>query len=306
MTFLEKLLAGTPTLSFELFPPKNSAGWGTLYSTLGEISKLSPDYISVTYGAGGSTRLKTVELVARIQGELGIESMAHLTCVGHSKDEIRDILELLEKAGIRNVLALRGDPPKGDKLFKPHPDGFAHASDLIRFIRGQFQIQIGCAFYPEKHMEAESLEKDLEYLKLKQELGAQFTISQLFFDNELFYRFRDKAASMGIFLPMVAGIMPVLDTNQLTRFKELSGCAIPEKMVTFLNQGRPEDVVNRGVEYATEQCDDLLKNGCAGIHLYSLNRSLSSSRITENLRKLNHFPILVPAAPGASSSSIKA
>lgn len=299
MPFLDKLLAGTPTLSFELFPPKNPAGWGTLYGSLGEITKLSPDYISVTYGAGGSTRTKTVELVARIQGELGIESMAHLTCVGHSQAEIRDVLKTLVDSGIRNVLALRGDPPKGDKLFKPHPDGFAHASDLIKFIRGQFPLQIGCAYYPEKHMEAGSLESDMAMLKLKQDLGAQFTISQLFFDNEIFYRFRDKAAAMGILIPLVAGIMPVLDINQLTRFKELSGCAIPEKLVAKLNQGKPEDAVNRGVEYATEQCDDLLKNGIAGIHLYSLNRSHSSARITENLRKLGHFPI--PASAGAAS-----
>jgi len=291
MAFLQKLLAGTPTLSFELFPPKNPAGWGTLYGTLGEISKLSPDYISVTYGAGGSTRTKTVELVARIQGELGIESMAHLTCVGHSQAEIRDVLAILENNGIKNVLALRGDPPKGDKTFKPHPDGFAHASDLIQFIRGQFQLQIGCAFYPEKHMEAESLESDLKFLKMKQDLGAQFTISQMFFDNEIFYRFRDAAIKLGIFMPMVAGIMPVLDLNQLKRFKELSGCVIPEKLVQKLNAGKPEDAVHRGVEFATEQCDDLLKNGIAGIHLYSLNRSLSSARITENLRKMGHFPL---------------
>jgi methylenetetrahydrofolate reductase (NADPH) len=295
MPFLQKLLAGIPTLSYELFPPKNPMGWGTLYGTLGEISKLSPDYISVTYGAGGSTRLKTVELVARIQGELGIESMAHLTCVGHSQDEIKEILQLLEKSGIRNVLALRGDPPKGDLAFKPHPDGFAHATDLIQFIRGQFQLQIGCAFYPEKHMEAENLEKDLVYLKMKQDLGAQFAISQLFFDNEKFYRFRDKAASLGILIPLVAGIMPVLDINQLARFKELSGCSIPERLVSFLSQGRPEDVVSRGVEFATEQCDDLLKNGIAGIHIYSMNRSQSSTRITDNLRQLNHFPIETPA-----------
>ncbi len=296
MAFLEKLLAGTPTLSFELFPPKNPAGWGTLYSTLGEIGKLSPDYISVTYGAGGSTRMKTVELVARIQGELGIESMAHLTCVGHSQTEIRDILQLLEKSGIRNVLALRGDPPKGDASFRPHPDGFAHATDLIQFIRGQFQLQIGCAFYPEKHMEAESLDRDLDFLKMKQELGAQFTISQLFFDNEIFYRFRDKAAAKGILIPMVAGIMPVLDSNQLARFKELSGCSIPEKLVTFLGQGKPEDCIDRGVEFATVQCLDLLKNDVAGIHLYSLNRSHSSARITENLRSQNYFPLLTRTA----------
>jgi len=291
MPFLDKLRGGTPTLSFELFPPKNPAGWGTLYGTLGEISKLAPDYISVTYGAGGSTRAKTVDLVARIQGELGIESMAHLTCVGHSKDELRDILRSLEKNGISNVLALRGDPPKGDKAFKPHPDGFAHASDLIAFVKSEFAFQIGCAYYPEKHMEAVSADADIGYLKLKQDNGAQFTISQLFFDNEGFYRFRDKCHANGITMPFVAGIMPVLDLNQLDRFKQLSGCAIPQPMVDFLSAGKPEAVVDRGVEFATNQCLDLLKNGIAGIHLYSLNKSHSSARITENLRRAGHFPV---------------
>jgi methylenetetrahydrofolate reductase (NADPH) len=291
MPFIDKLRQGQPTLSYELFPPKNPAGWGTLYATLGEISRLSPDYISVTYGAGGSTRAKTVDLVARIQGELGIESMAHLTCVGHSKAEIADILGTLAASGIRNVLALRGDPPKGDKTFKPHPDGFAHASDLVGFVKGGFGFNIGCAFYPEKHMEAVSLEADLGYLKLKQDNGAQVAISQLFFDNDNFYRFRDKAHKAGVTIPLVAGIMPVVDVGQLTRFKELSGCVIPEKLVRFLEGCKPEDAVQRGVDFATGQCEDLLKNGIGGIHLYSLNKSHSSSRITENLRKLGHFPV---------------
>ncbi len=291
MAFIDKLSAGIPTLSYELFPPKNPAGWGTLYGTLGEISKLSPDYISVTYGAGGSTRSKTVDLVARIQNELGIESMAHLTCVGHSRDELRDILATLEQSGIGNVLALRGDPPKGDKTFKPHPQGFAHASDLIKFIKSDFKLRIGCAYYPEKHMEAASLESDIAFLKLKQDHGAQFTISQLFFDNESFYRFRDRCATQGITMPFVAGIMPVLNLGQLNRFKELSGCAIPESMVAFLSAGSAESVADRGVEFASRQCVDLLKNGIAGIHLYSLNQSSSSVRITENLRKLGYFPL---------------
>lgn len=291
MPFIDKLRQGQPTLSYEVFPPKNPSGWGTLYSTLGEISRLSPDYISVTYGAGGSTRAKTVSLVSRLQDDLGIESMAHLTCVGHSKDEIADILDTLVASGIRNVLALRGDPPKGDKTFKPHPDGFAHASDLVRFIKDRFGLNIGCAYYPEKHTEAVSLDSDLGFLKLKQDHGAQFTISQLFFDNESFYRFRDKAHKLGVTLPLVAGIMPVLDVGQLARFKELSGCAIPQQLVDRLNAGKPEDAVHRGVDYATEQCLDLLKNGIAGIHLYCLNRSHSSVRITENLRKLGHFPV---------------
>jgi methylenetetrahydrofolate reductase (NADPH) len=296
MSILAKLKAGTPTLSYELFPPKNTGGWATLYATMAEISKLSPDYISVTYGAGGSTRSKTVDLVSRIQDELGVETMAHLTCVGHSKAELRDILQTLVDSGIRNVLALRGDPPKGDKTFQPHPDGFAHASDLIKFIQAEFPLQIGCAFYPEKHMEAVSLEADIGFLKLKQDNGAQFTISQLFFDNAGFYRFRDQCAAKGVTMPMVAGIMPVLNLNQLTRFKELSGCVLPDSMVRFLSEGRPEEVTQRGVEFATSQCQDLLKNGIAGIHLYSLNQSQSSARITENLRKLGHFPVTVAAA----------
>ena len=291
MAFLDKIKAGTPTLSYELFPPKNPAGWGTLYGTLGDISKLAPDYISVTYGAGGSTRSKTVDLVARIQNELGIESVAHLTCVGHSKEELRDILRTLEQAGIRNVLALRGDPPKGDKAFKPHPDGFAHASDLIRFIQADFNLNIACAFYPEKHMEAATLDADIGYLKLKQDNGAQLAISQLFFDNADFYRFRDKCAAKGVTLPFIAGIMPVLNLGQLTRFKELSGCAIPQSMADFLGNGSAETVADRGVQFATDQCVDLLKNGIAGIHLYSLNQSHSSARITANLRGMGHFPL---------------
>jgi methylenetetrahydrofolate reductase (NADPH) len=294
MALLEKLHAGIPTLSYELFPPKNPAGWGTLYGTLGELSRLAPDYISVTYGAGGSTRSKTVDLVARIQNELGIESVAHLTCVGHSKDELAGILGTLEAAGIRNVLALRGDPPKGDAAFKPHPDGFAHASDLIRFIKDRFRLRIACAHYPEKHVEAASLEKDIDYLKLKQDSGAQFAISQLFFDNANFYRFRDKCAAAGVTLPLVAGIMPVLNLGQLSRFRELSGCVIPDALVSFLGEGDAAAILARGVEFATRQCDDLLKHGIAGIHLYSLNQSLSSARITENLRKLGYFPL--PAA----------
>ncbi len=294
MPFIDKIKSGKPTLSFELFPPKNINGWATLYATMAEISRLAPDYISVTYGAGGSTRSKTVDLVSRIQDELGIESMAHLTCVGHSKDELKDILQTLVKAGIRNVLALRGDPPKGDTSFKPHPDGFAHATDLIGFIKGNFALNIGCAFYPEKHMEASSLDADIGFLKLKQDQGAQVTISQLFFDNENFYRFRDRCHAQGITMPFVAGIMPVLNLNQLTRFRELSGCLIPETMVAFLSAGNPEEVNQRGVEFATRQCDDLLKHGIAGIHLYSLNQSHSSARITENLRRLGHFPVTPP------------
>jgi methylenetetrahydrofolate reductase (NADPH) len=277
-----------PTLSYEFFPPKNPSGWGSLYATLAEASRQTPDFVSVTYGAGGSTRSKTVDLVGRIQGELGIEAMAHLTCVGHSREELRSILEQLWNAGIRDVLALRGDPPKGDASFRPHPEGFAHASDLIRFIKDHFDFTVGCAFYPEKHVEAATLQDDMVALKLKQDNGADFAVSQLFFDNANFYRFRDKALAMGITLPLVAGILPVLDVGQLPRFRELSGCAIPDSLVEALGPG-PE-VVDQGVEFATSQCLDLLRNGVAGLHLYCLNKHPSVVKITENLRAHGYFP----------------
>jgi len=295
MSVLEKLKRG-PTLSYEFFPPKNPSGWASLYTTLGETLKQQPDFVSVTYGAGGSTRSKTVDLVGRIQGELGIEAMAHLTCVGHSREELRGILEQLWNTGIRHVLALRGDPPKGDTAFKPHPEGFAHASDLIAFIKKDFDFTIGCAFYPEKHVEAASLEADMQALKLKQDNGADFAVSQLFFDNANFLRFRDKAVAMGIHLPLLAGIMPVLDAKQLPRFEELSGCVIPSDLPAFLEDpARGEDVVARGVAYATRQCDELFKGGVAGLHLYCLNKHASVTRITENLRALGHVPAPVAA-----------
>ena len=242
----------------------------------------------MTYGAGGSTRTKTVDLVGRIQGELGIEAMAHLTCVGHSREELRGILEQLWNGGIRHVLALRGDPPKGDTTFRPHPEGFAHASDLIRYVKNNFGFTIGCAFYPEKHVEAASLEADMDTLKLKQDNGADFAVSQLFFDNANFLRFREQAVAKGIRIPLVAGIMPVLELKQLPRFAEMSGCVIPPALAPYLSAGN--DVEQRGVDFATEQCAELLRNGTAGLHLYCLNRHASVVRITENLRDLGHLP----------------
>jgi methylenetetrahydrofolate reductase (NADPH) len=301
MSILEKLRQG-PTLSYEFFPPKNPAGWGSLYATLAETAKQSPDFVSVTYGAGGSTRTKTVDIVGRIQGELGIEAMAHLTCVGHSRDELRAILEQLWEAGIRDVLALRGDPPKGDATFKPHPEGFAHASDLIAFIKQHFAFTVGCAYYPEKHLEAPSLEADMQALKLKQDNGADFAVSQLFFDNANFFRFRDKAAAMGITLPLVAGIMPVTEVKQLPRFEELSGCVIPQDLRDFLGDGSDgADIPARGVEYAVRQSDELLRGGVAGVHLYCLNKHASVVAITERLRALGHFPAVAASSAAASA-----
>jgi methylenetetrahydrofolate reductase (NADPH) len=290
MTFCDKFRTGKPTLSYEFFPPKDPGGWGTLYTTLGSISRQAPDFVSVTYGAGGSTRRKTVDIVSRIQNELDIQAMAHLTCVNHSREELHEILTTLDAAGIKHVMALRGDAPKGSASFAAHPEGFAHGSDLIAYISANFNFQIGCGYYPEKHVEAESLEQDIAYLKLKQDNGASFAVSQLFFDNDVFFRFRDQVAAAGITLPLVAGIMPVSSLSQLRRFEEL-GTRIPDKLTDFLGEGDDATIAARGIEFATEQSRELLDNGIVGVHFYTLNKSKSSVKITDNLRTMGYFPV---------------
>jgi methylenetetrahydrofolate reductase (NADPH) len=291
MTFLEKLHQGTPTLSFEFYPPKNSDGWGTLYQTLGSISRRSPDYVTVTYGAGGGTRRKTIDLVGRIQDELGIEAMAHLTCVGHSREELFEILCSLQAAGIKYIMALRGDPPTGQSSFVAHQDGFAYASELIAFIKANFDFHIGCSFYPEKHPEAVSLERDIEVLKLKQDVGADFAVSQNFFDNSTFYAFRDQAARVGVTLPLVAGLLPVTSPAQLAAdgICRRIGTGVPKDLVQYIGSG--DGVIDRGIQYALSQSRDLLTHGVAGIHFYTLNRSTSSLRVTEALRADGYFPL---------------
>ena len=291
MTFCDKLRGGVPTLSYEFSPPKNPAGWATLYSTLGEITRQAPDFVSVTYGAGGSNRQKTVDLVGRIERELDIESVPHLTCVGHSQAEIRDILDTLQGAGIRHLMALRGDAPKNDPRYTPRPDGFAHASDLIEFVKANYRFHVGCAFYPEKHPDAAHLDDDIRWLRFKQECGAEFATSQLFFDNGLFYAFRDRAARAGVTVPLLAGILPVTSLGQLQRIAELSGQDFPKKLLDFLGAGTEKEVLERGIEYATIQCRDLLAHGVAGLHLYTFNRALSAVRITKALRGEGFFPV---------------
>ena len=291
MTFCEKLAAGVPTPSYEFSPPRNPADWATLYSTLGQIARQAPDFVSVTYGAGGSNREKTVDLVSRIERELDIESVPHLTCVGHSKEEICEILTTLQDAGINHLMALRGEAPKNDPAYHPHPDGFAHASDLIEYAEANFHFHIGCAFYPEKHPDAEHLDDDIKWLRHKQDCGAEFATSQLFFDNTFYYEFRDHAARAGITMPLLAGILPVTSLSQLSRIGELSGQDIPQKLLDALGDGPDKDVQERGIEYATEQCRDLLQNGVPGVHLYTFNRAASAVRITKTLRAEGWFPV---------------
>jgi methylenetetrahydrofolate reductase (NADPH) len=283
---IDRVLELGPSLSFEFFPPKTEPGFANLFTAINELRPLSPTYVSVTYGAGGSTRQKTVELAERIQRELNIRSMAHLSCVGHTADEIDAILTQLWNAGIRSVLALRGDPPTGQIQFTATPGGFEYASDLVKFIRSRHDFCVGIAGYPEGHPQCFNRTRDLEMLKLKIDNGANFIITQLFFDNVDFYRFRDQARAMGIKVPIIAGIMPIVNVSQIKRFVSMCGAKIPHPLLLKLEsvEHDPAAVWAAGVEYAVNQCRDLLSNGANGLHFYTLNKSKAIVEIVKALQ----------------------
>jgi methylenetetrahydrofolate reductase (NADH) len=276
---------GKPAVSFEFFPPKNEAGFKQLYQTIEDLRPLRPSYVSVTYGAGGSTRQKTVELVEKIQTEIGIRSMAHLTCVGHTAEEIGGILDDLWRVGIRNVLALRGDPPAGQSVFVKTEGGFGNADELTAFVKSRHDFCIGVAGYPEGHPQCLNLVRDMEYLKRKVDNGADFIVTQLFFDNDDFYRFRDQAHQMGIKVPIIAGIMPIGNVAQIKRFISMCGAKIPHPLLLKLEEVEPsaDSVYAAGVEYATMQCRDLLFNDADGLHFYTLNKSKATVDIVKQL-----------------------
>jgi methylenetetrahydrofolate reductase (NADPH) len=285
----EALPAGRKSVSFEFFPPKTPKGEEALFHAIEELRPLAPTYVSVTYGAGGSTRDKTVEIVSRIKHEVGIEAMAHLTCVGSSRAELRGVLERLRDAGIENVLPLRGDPPKGTEHFERPPDGFAYASELAAFIGAHFDFCMAGACYPEKHTEAPDLESDLDHLEMKVAAGVEFLITQLFFDNAHYFRFVEKARARGITRPIIPGIMPVTNVEQIERFTAMCGATIPDAYARALDARRahPDAVIALGVEHAIAQCSALLKAGAPGIHFYTLNKSPATRRIMQALRKEN-------------------
>jgi methylenetetrahydrofolate reductase (NADPH) len=276
---------GKPVISFEFFPPKTEAGFNSLYQTINELQPLQPSYVSVTYGAGGSTRSKTVELVEKIQNNLKLRAMAHLTCVGHTAGEIGGILDDLWKANIRNVLALRGDPQAGQTNFVATEGGFAYADQLVSYVRSRHDFSIGVAGYPEGHPQCLNRMRDLENLKRKVDNGGCFVVTQLFFDNTDFYRFRETARLMGITVPIVAGIMPILNVAQIKRFVSMCGAKIPQRLLVKLEtlEANPDDVYDAGVEYATRQCQDLLFNGVDGLHFYTLNKSKATADICRSL-----------------------
>jgi methylenetetrahydrofolate reductase (NADPH) len=286
MRIAERLKGGPPCFSFEFFPPKTDDGVDQLFSTLRDLAELQPGFVSVTYGAGGSTQRRTLELVTAIKRKTGIEAMVHLTCVAHGKAELQAILERLRDQGIENVLALRGDPPREEPKFASPADGFSHASELASFIRDQgFPFCLGGACYPEGHLESETRELDLQHTKIKVDAGAEFLITQLFFDNAFYFHFVDRARAAGITCPIVPGIMPITNFAQIDRITTMCGATIPKKLQLALEKRAhdPEAVLQLGVAHATVQCVELLKAGVPGIHFYTLNRSRASRMIVTAL-----------------------
>lgn len=275
-----------PSFSFEFFPPKDSDGFEKLFTTIEQLESCQPTYVSVTFGAGGSTRTQTINLVGRIKSEIGLESMAHLTCVGSSQEELYSILDILQEKGLQNILALRGDPPQGHDKFEKPENGFAYANELVKFIRKHYDFCIGVAGYPEGHIECSDKKIDLENLKRKVDAGADFIVTQLFFDNRFYFDFVERARAIGINIPIIPGIMPILNVKQTQRFTKMCGATIPEALIKQLesSQDEPETVRKIGVEHATLQCEHLLQEDAPGIHFYTLNRSNATLKILESLR----------------------
>jgi len=283
----EILTTPSPCFSFEFFPPKTDEGQRALEGALGELKKDNPDYVSVTYGAAGSTRDRTVEVTKWIKEDLGVEAMAHLSCVGEPVDRLREILDEVAAAGVENVLALRGDPPRGEVDWKPHPEGLESSVELIELIRARYDFCIGATCFPEVHPEAPDLEHDLRYTKRKVDSGASFLITQLFFENEDYFRFVERAREFGIDVPIIAGIMPITNFEQVKRFTTMCGASIPVALFEQLEarqQEGDEAVTELGVAYATLQCADLLERGAPGIHFYTLNKSPATRAILSALK----------------------
>jgi methylenetetrahydrofolate reductase (NADPH) len=285
---IDQILATSeePVFSFEFFPPKTEEGEATLQETLRTLRALEPSFVSVTYGAGGSTRDRTVELTKWIKQDLGVEAMAHLSCVGTTREQLVDILDEVQAAGIDNVLALRGDPPRGETEWRPTPGGLSYSTELARLISDGYDFCIGAACFPEVHPEAPDLAHDIRFLKEKIAAGARFLITQLFFDNELYFDFVAEARAAGIDLPIVPGIMPITNLQQIKRFTSMCGASIPPALLAQLElrADDPDAVRELGVAYAGLQCADLLRRGAPGIHFYTLNRSPATRAIVSALR----------------------
>lgn len=285
MKIIDLFKKDKPVISFEIFPPKPDVPIGTLFDRLKQFEALKPDYISVTYGAGGSQKGRTLEIASRIKNVNHIESMAHFTCVGHTKDEIDGMLDSMRKTGLENILALRGDAPSGQPDFDFSTGAYKYARDLIDHIKKSGDFCVAAAAYVEGHVNSLRLSEDLKHLKEKVDTGTDLLITQLFFDNRLYFDFIEKARRIGIYCPVEAGIMPVFRADQIKSIAAKSGCSIPAKLVLIMDkyQDNPEDMRKAGIEYAALQIRDLIDNGADGIHLYTMNRPKSTAEILEGI-----------------------
>lgn len=286
MSLRGALATGRLSFSFEFFPPRDDDGERQLWRTIRELEPLSPTFVSVTYGAGGSTRDRTLRVTERIASDTTLEAVAHLTCVGHSRDELRRIVGDLAAAGVRNVLALRGDPPGGPgDAWVRHPDGLDHAVDLVRLVRDLGDFTVGVAAFPEVHPEAADAEADARVLAAKAAAGAAFAVTQLFFDADDYFALVRRAATYGCDIPVLPGIMPITSLKQVARFAELSRREVPPWVVSRLQPyaGDPASLRAAGIELATELCHRLLAEGAPGLHYYTLNRSTATRQIHADL-----------------------
>jgi methylenetetrahydrofolate reductase (NADPH) len=284
---IDEILAGDgPVFSFEFFPPKTPAGEENLYKALSELRELEPAFVSVTYGAGGSTREKTIEIVKRLKDEWGLEAMAHFTCVGATVPELRATLDELRDAGIDNVLALRGDPPAGETEWTKTEGGLEYSRELVELLSGDYPFAIGAACFPETHIHATSAEDDLRHLGEKVAAGVDFLITQVFFDNSYYFDFVARARAAGVNAPIIPGIMPITRVGQVQKMAEMCGSAIPDALRDELHarEDDAEAVLDFGVAYATLQCAELLAAGAPGIHFYTLNRSPATRAILSALK----------------------
>jgi methylenetetrahydrofolate reductase (NADPH) len=275
-----------PVFSFEFFPPTTDDGVRQLFETISHLRELEPTFVSVTYGAGGSVRQRTVDLVTRIRHELDIEPVAHLTCVNATAGDLRTILDGLRDNGIDNVLALRGDPPKGSDAFVPTEGGFAQSVEFMEFINARYDFCVGGACYPEKHPESASTDDDVLFAKRKADAGAGYLITQLFFDNSKYFDFVSRARAAGVTVPIIPGIMPVTNLSQITRFTSKIGATIPDALLDALRarEADPDAVLQLGVAWSTLQAAELLAAGAPGVHFITMNRSPSTRAILSALR----------------------
>ena len=302
---IDEIIATTrPCFSFEFFPPRTEEGVKGLYETIRVLKPLEPAFVSVTYGAGGATREGTVEISGTIKREYGIETMAHLSCVGETRDRLAEILGQIERAGLENVLALRGDPPRGETEFQQPEGGLSSSPELAGFILERHDFTLGGAGFPEVHPEAESLEADLAFLKTKVDAGVSFVVTQLFFDNQVFFEWLPAARRAGIDVPIIPGVMPITSYAQIKRFCEICQATIPDPLAEAMEAlgGDEAAELELGIAYAARQCDELLAAGVPGIHFYTLNKAPATRAILGSLRAARPWE-RAPEQPAAVSVS---